>query len=142
MAFTPTVSHQPLSEINTTPLIDVLLVLLVMLVITIPVATHSIEVDLPAIGVSLVPDPVSNRVRLDDDGKLAWNGMAIDDGQLAVLIARTKAMPVIPELQFEPAEDASYARTAEVLKIIKRSGVPSFGFVGNDRYASFGKVGG
>ena len=136
----PTVHQRPLSDINTTPLIDVLLVLLVMLIITIPVATHSIDVDLTPMEVSIAPDPISNRVGIGADGTLTWNGSPISDGQLVTLITETKAMPVIPEIRFNPSANASYQRSDDVLKIIKQSGILNFGFVDNHRYKDFGKV--
>lgn len=103
-----------------------------------PVATHSIDVDVPQIGVPTQPDPVSNRVRLESDGRLSWNRTPISDAQLAVLLHQTKAMRIVPELQFEPEAEATYARSAAVLKIIKQSGIVGFGIVGNERYAEFG----
>ena len=132
-------SMQPFSEINTTPLIDVLLVLLIMLVITIPVATHSLDVDLPRGPTELKPDPVTNKLVLDRNDRLLWNGEAIDSAQLATLLNAMRSLPITPELQFEPAAQASYAATAEALRVIKLSGVPSFGFVGNERYREFGR---
>lgn len=141
MAFaTATSAARPLSTINTTPLIDVLLVLLVMLVITIPAATHSIDVDIPKVGVPTSARSISNRLRLDGEGGLSWNGIPISDPQLAVLLERTRHMTTIPELQFEPAADVAYARSEQVLAIIKRSGIANFGFVGSERYARFGRA--
>ena len=139
-ATVPQIASRPLSEINTTPLIDVLLVLLVMLVITIPVATHSLEVEVPQGPTELQPRAVSNDLTLTADGALAWNGRSISDGQLVTLLERAKAMPVIPELRFEPDARTSYARIAAVLKLIKGSGIKGFGFVGNERFAEFGKA--
>ena len=133
------IASRPLSEINTTPLIDVLLVLLVMLVVTIPVATHSIDVAVPE-PTEIRSNAVSNDLVLTSGGTLAWNGRSISDGQLLTLLERTKAMPVIPELRFEPAPEASYDRAAAVLKLIKQSGIKGFGFVGNERFAEFGEA--
>lgn len=130
--------ERPLGEINTTPLIDVMLVLLIMFVITIPAATHSVDVDLSTgdcMGCTL--DPVVNRIEIGSDDTLRWNGEAISQGQLAALLQQTRAMPVEPELQFEPAADASYAVSARTLATIKASGVSKFGFVGNERYRTF-----
>ncbi len=132
----------PMMEMNTTPLIDVLLVLLIMFIITIPVATHSVDIDLPV--PSTVPpttpvDPIKNKLLLTPNGEILWNGNAVNQGQLVTLLSQTLAMPVEPELQFEPDANASYDLTAKVLNIIKGSGVTKFGFVGNERYREFGR---
>ena len=131
---------RPLSEINTTPLIDVLLVLLVMLVITIPVASHSLNVDLPQCGGRCdTPefDPVRNRLTLDANDRMWWNGIAIDDAELAAILERTRALPIEPELQFAPEAGASYELAARTMRTIKASGVTKFGFVGNEQFRDF-----
>jgi biopolymer transport protein ExbD len=136
---------QPLGEINTTPLIDVMLVLLIMFVITIPAATHALPVDLPSCADADCPevpfDPVRNRLTLDSGDRLLWNGSAIDGGQLAAILAETRRMPVEPELQFAPDAQAGYAASAQTLLTIKSSGVTRFGFVGNERFRAFGRAG-
>ena len=135
----------PMMEMNTTPLIDVMLVLLIMFIITIPVATHAVNIDLPAPvdNPSNPPvDPVKNKVVLTTDNQILWNGNAIQQGQLVSLLQEGMKMPVEPELQFEPEASASYDLSARVLNIIKGSGVTKFGFVGNERYASFNKAAG
>ena len=133
----------PMMEMNMTPLIDVLLVLLIMFIITIPVATHSVDIDLPV--PSDVPadfvEPVKNKLVLTPDNQILWNGKAISDGQLVTLLQQSKAMQPEPELQFEPEARASYDLSAKVLNIIKASGVTKFGFVGNEQYRVFGKAG-
>ena len=133
----------PMMEMNMTPLIDVLLVLLIMFIITIPVATHSVDIDLPV--PSDVPadsvEPVKNKLVLTADNQILWNGKAISDGQLVTLLQQSKAMQPEPELQFEPEARASYDLSAKVLNIIKASGVTKFGFVGNEQYRVFGKAG-
>ena len=137
-------SPEPMAEINTTPLIDVLLVLLIMLVITIPAATHSLPVDLPSCEGADCPnvpfDSVRNRLTLDGSDRLRWNGAAIDRSQLVAILAETRRMPVEPELQFAPDAQASYAASAHALLTIKSSGVTKFGFVGNERFRAFGKA--
>ena len=136
---------QPMMEMNTTPLIDVMLVLLIMFIITIPVATHAVNIDLPAPvdNPSNPPvDPVKNKVVLTTDNQILWNGNVIQQGQLVSLLQEGMKMPVEPELQFEPEASASYDLSARVLNIIKGSGVTKFGFVGNERYASFNKAAG
>jgi biopolymer transport protein ExbD len=133
---------EPMMEMNTTPLIDVMLVLLIMFIITIPVATHAISIDLPApsppVDVPL-PDPVINKVMVTPTNQILWNGSPISPGELVYQLEQTKNFPVEPELQFEPEAQASYELSAQVLNIIKASGVTKFGFVGNDKYRSFGK---
>ena len=136
----PVNSPRPLSEINTTPLIDVLLVLLVMLVITIPVASHSLDVDLPQCSAPCTapePDPVRNRLTIDAADRLLWNGLAIEEDQLAAALGRTRELAVEPELQFAPEAGASYAVAARTMRTIKASGVTKFGFVGNERFRDF-----
>jgi biopolymer transport protein ExbD len=133
---------EPMMDMNMTPLIDVLLVLLIMFIITIPVATHSVDIDLPQGNPPPMPemvDPVKNKLVLTQTDQILWNGTPVDSGQLVTLLAETTRMSVEPELQFEPEALASYDITAKVLQIIKSSGVTKFGFVGNERYRSFGK---
>ena len=131
---------EPLSEINTTPLIDVLLVLLIVFVMSIPMATQTLEVPLPQDDglASPRPDPVRNKVVLTADGTILWNGDAVSQGQLLGLLRETTRFRVEPELQFEPEASASYDLSAKVLNVIKGSGVTKFGFVGNERYRTFG----
>jgi biopolymer transport protein ExbD len=131
----------PLSEMNTTPLIDVLLVLLIMLIMTIPIATHEVPVELPADcpHCRTPPNPLHNKITIDTAGRIHWNGEQISQPELAGLLRQTTLMAVEPELQFEPAANASYDIAARVLATIKKSGVTNFGFIGNERYRSFGK---
>ena len=131
----------PMMEMNTTPLIDVMLVLLIMFIITIPVATHSLDVDLPP--PSNVPNPPVNPVRnklvITNNGTLAWNTGPIDGGQLVSLLAQTRVMNPEPELQFQPESEAGYELSSKVINIIKQSKVTKFGFVGNELYSEFNK---
>ncbi len=135
---------QPMTDMNMTPLIDVLLVLLIMFIITIPVATHAVSIDLPQPNpnppADLV-DPIKNKIVLTQDGQILWNAEAIDQGTLVSLLNESKAINPEPELQFEPEPLASYDLSARVLNIIKTSGVTKFGFVGNEKYRTFGSGG-
>lgn len=132
----------PMMDINTTPLIDVMLVLLIMFIITIPIATHSVDIDLPQSNNPPPPDmvkPVKNKLTLTRDAKIMWNDQEITDGQLVALLKESLTLPVEPELQFEPDADAPYDLAAKVMNVIKASKVTKFGFVGNEQYAYFSK---
>jgi len=131
----------PMMEMNTTPLIDVMLVLLIMFIITIPVATHAVSIDLPApsnVPENVVLNPIKNKVVLTQDGQILWNGTPLDQNQFTATLQQSLALPVEPELQFQPEEFASYELSAQVLRIIKGSGATKFGFVGNEQYRDFG----
>ena len=133
---------EPMIDMNMTPLIDVLLVLLIMFIITIPVATHSVDIDLPSgepPPLDIQIDPVKNKLVLTQDGQILWNAVPLSPGELVTTLQATLAEPVEPELQFEPEAQASYELAARVLQIIKSSGVTKFGFVGNERYRVFDK---
>jgi biopolymer transport protein ExbD len=133
---------QPMMEMNTTPLIDVMLVLLIMFIITIPVATHAVNIDLPQAAPpsnQQVIDPVKNKLVLTTADQILWNGAPTTEGQLVSLLTSTTQMDPEPELQFQPEEFASYDTANRVLKIIKDVGVTKFGFVGNEQFANFQK---
>ena len=134
----------PMMEMNTTPLIDVMLVLLIMFIITIPVATHSVDIDLPQPSppTDQIIDPIKNKIVLTPANEILWNGQSITSGQLVGNLNQTKTIDPEPELQFEPDAQASYELSANVLNIIKASGVSKFGFVGNEKYRAFGKAAG
>lgn len=134
----------PMMEMNTTPLIDVMLVLLIMFIITIPVATHSVDIDLPAPSppTDEIIDPIKNKIVLTPMNEILWNGTPINSGELVANLQQTKTIDPEPELQFEPDAQASYELSANVLNIIKASGVTKFGFVGNEKYRAFGKAAG
>jgi len=134
----------PMMEMNMTPLIDVLLVLLIMFIITIPVATHSVDIDLPQPSPMDNPppiDPIKNKLVLTADNQVLWNAQPVTLGELVTLLQDTLAIQPEPELQFEPEALASYELSANVLRIIKASGVTKFGFVGNEKYRTFGTGG-
>ncbi|WP_420145530.1 ExbD/TolR family protein [Sphingobium sp.] len=130
----------PMSDMNTTPLIDVMLVLLIMFIITIPIQSHSVGIDLPQAKsdpAMPMPDPVKNRVTIDPAGIIRWNGMPVDRLTLRRYLAQSLALPVEPELQFQPDAAARYVAVDEVLADIRRAGVTKMGFIGNERYRDF-----
>lgn len=92
---------EPLADLNTTPLIDVLLVLLVMLIVTIPVATNVVPIDLPQPGSSDAHVyPVQNTVVITPEDNVLWNGAAVTQAQLVGLLAETLRLPTEPTLRF------------------------------------------
>ncbi|WP_414901987.1 ExbD/TolR family protein [Sphingomonas flavalba] len=132
----------PMMEMNTTPLIDVLLVLLIMFIITIPIQTHAVKIDLPANSDQKNPPPVEpdkNQLSIDARGVVLWNGSPIDLVTLRQYLDRTKVMTPEPELHIQPDPQARYEVVDRVLAVVKRSGVTKMGFVGNEQYAVFGK---
>jgi biopolymer transport protein ExbD len=132
---------EPMMEMNMTPLIDVLLVLLIMFIITIPVAVNSVDIDLPQPTNAPPPlvEPTKNKLVLTAQEQILWNGVPISEDQLIAALQASLNMNPEPELQFEPEALASYELSARVLQRIKSSGVTKFGFVGNDKYRDFGK---
>ena len=136
---------EPMMEMNTTPLIDVMLVLLIMFIITIPVATHAVNIDLPS-PAATPPDVkierTKNKVVVSPASEILWNGTPLSEGQLLSALQATLAIKPEPELQFQPDAQAPYDTSAKVLNIIKGSGVTAFGFVGNEQYSEFSKQAG
>jgi biopolymer transport protein ExbD len=134
---------EPMIEMNVTPLIDVMLVLLIMLIMTLPAITNSVNIDLPVPDPNPPPpnqiDPIKNKIVLTPRNEIMWNATVIDAGELVRNLNATKNIDPEPELQFEPESQASYDLSAQVLNIIKQSGVTKFGFVGNEKYRVFGK---
>jgi biopolymer transport protein ExbD len=128
---------EPMMEINTTPLIDVMLVLLIMFIITIPIQTHAVKVDLPINNPQQnqpIIDPVKNKVTIDPTGVTAWNGTPVDEVTLQQYLEQTKTMNPEPELHFQPDPEAKYEKVDTILAVIKRSGVSKLGFIGNEQY--------
>ena len=133
-------SAEPMIEMNMTPLIDVLLVLLIMFIITIPVQTHAVKLDLPQNDPNNIPppiDPVKNKIVIEPTGVVLWNGTPVDPVTLRQYLDITTTMTPTPELHLQPHPDARYEDVDEVLAITKRANVTAMGFVGNEAYANF-----
>ena len=129
-------STEPMMDINTTPLIDVMLVLLIMFIITIPVQTHAVKLDLPQATDAPPPpvEPQKNKIVVTADGQILWNGAPVDLLTLRQYLNQTQVMNPIPELHIRPAQDARYEIVDSVLAVTKRANVTKMGFVGNDAY--------
>jgi biopolymer transport protein ExbD len=122
-------------EMNTTPLIDVMLVLLIMLIVTLPIMTHAVKLDMPRPNDAAPPpvDPVVITLTIDYDGTVLWNGTPVAGlGQLEryLLIERDKVPQ--PEVHIRPYESARYDVVAKVLAITQRTGINKMGIFGNE----------
>jgi biopolymer transport protein ExbD len=129
---------EPMLDINVTPLIDVMLVLLIMLIMTIPPQTHAVKLDLPVNQPNNPPppiQPVKNTVGVTAQGAITWNGTPITKQQLRQYLEVTQQMNPIPELHLQPDATARYELVDEVLAITKKAHVQKMGFVGNEYYA-------
>jgi biopolymer transport protein ExbD len=128
---------EPMVDINTTPLIDVMLVMIIMLIITIPPQTHAVKLDLPQNTPNQEPppvDPIKNKIVITQDGGVLWNGANVNLEQLRVYLEASQQMNPVPELHLQPEPDARYELVDEVLAVTKRANVTKMGFVGNDAY--------
>jgi len=131
------VEGTPMMEMNMTPLIDVLLVLLIMFIITIPVQSHAVKLDLPINQPNQAPppvDPIKNRLSITSGGVVTWNGTPVNLQQLRQYLEISQQMNPIPELHMQPEADAPYGLVDEVLAVTKRAHVEKMGFVGNEAY--------
>ncbi len=128
---------EPMMEMNMTPLIDVLLVLLIMFIITIPIQTHAVKVDLPVNDPTQqqpIVNPDKNKVSIDQAGVVSWNGAPVDEVTLRQYLDTTAAMNPEPELHFQPDPLARYEVVDRTLAVIKRSNITKLGFIGNEQY--------
>ena len=127
----------PMMEMNMTPLIDVLLVLLIMFIITIPIQTHAVKVDLPVNSKNQPQNPVDpqkNKISIDPAGVVAWNGSPVDEVTLRQYLDQSAGMTPEPELHFQPDPQSKYEVVDRTLAVIKRSSITKLGFIGNEQY--------
>jgi biopolymer transport protein ExbD len=131
----------PMNDMNMTPLIDVLLVLLIMFIITIPIQTHAVKLDLPVDDPNnKTPPPImptKNKVVVSAAGQILWNGTPISLVQLRQYLDLTQQMNPTPELHLQPEPQARYELVDQVLAVTKRANVEKMGFIGNEAYASW-----
>jgi len=130
-------SGEPMLDINVTPLIDVMLVLLIMFIITLPVQTHAVKLDLPQDTTNEPPPPIlptKNKVVITAQNQILWNGSPVPPEQLRLYLDATQQMDPIPELHLQPEPNARYELVDQVLAITKRAHVEKMGFVGNEAY--------
>lgn len=123
-------------DINTTPLIDVMLVLLIMLIITIPIQLHSVNLNMP-VGTPPPPteQPVVVTIDVDFDGTVYWNGEQVPSrAALEENLVAAAQMPVQPEVHLRPNKLAEYKDVAAVMASAQRLGVVKLGLVGNEQF--------
>ena len=121
-------------DINTTPLIDVMLVMLVMFIITIPPPTHSVAITLPSEGIVDGKILDENHVTIDTSDVIRWNGDAIDLAELGLLVKAASDRSEPAMLLFEPEAQARYLRVDEAIGAIRRNGGSKISFPGISRY--------
>jgi biopolymer transport protein ExbD len=127
---------EPMMDINTTPLIDVMLVLLVMLIITLPIQLHSVNLNMPTGNPPpplVLPDVV--KLDIDDQSRVYWNGDVVDDrATLEAKMAAAARQQVQPEIHLRPDKSAKYNVVAGVMASAQRLGLTKIGIVGSEQF--------
>lgn len=124
----------PIAAINITPVIDVMLVLLIMFIITVPVMTHKVMLDLP-VGGPTGEAPVIYRLQLDTGGRLSWNGAPIAEASLPGRLGTVRRAPN-GQLELSASGEARYEDYDRLLATVKRAGINRLGLVGNAAFAA------
>ena len=124
-----------LMEINTTPLIDVMLVLLVMLIITIPIQLHSVNLEMP-VGTPPVNNikPEKIQIDIDEQSVVYWQGLPVSAQELELKMTTLAQAAVQPEVHVRPNKAASYAVFANVLSSTKRLGLNKIAVIGSEQF--------
>jgi biopolymer transport protein ExbD len=131
----PAADFQPIASLNTTPLIDVMLVLLIVFIITIPLQTHKVKIDLP-IGGDPLEEPQVHRLTMDSASRLSWDGERVSESALRERLATFRARDPEGQLLFQVDAEARYEDFDRVLADVKRARIERLGFVGNERHAA------
>lgn len=120
----------PMSEINTTPLVDVMLVLLVIFIITAPLLTHAVKIDLPQASSQPLPEkPQVISVAIDGAGKMYWNDVVIAQGELKAKLVDAANQKPQPELHIRADKETRYQLLAEVMADAQNAGITKLGFL-------------
>jgi biopolymer transport protein ExbD len=124
----------PMSEINTTPLVDVMLVLLVIFIITAPLLTHAVKIDLPQASSQPLPEkPEVVSISIDSAGKMYWNDAVIVPGELKIKLQEIAGKKPQPELNIRADKETRYQVLAEVMADAQNVGISKLGFVSEPR---------
>jgi biopolymer transport protein ExbD len=123
-------ADEVMNEINMTPLVDVMLVLLIIFIITVPVMKHSVNVDLPkAVNQPEEIKPQTIRLSVDAQGKYHWNEFTVTDEDLAARLQAAAAQQPQPDLHIRGDKNVRYERVAQAMAAAQRAGVRKIGFV-------------
>jgi len=129
-------SADPMVEPNVIPLVDIMLVLLIIFIITIPVMTHAVKIDLPRDNPNPPhEEPIVMKVYVDFDGTILWNGTPIDHATFQNYVAIENAKDPQPEIHVDADRRTAYAYVANVLFTLQRSGLKKIGFVAGETAA-------
>jgi biopolymer transport protein ExbD len=132
-----TADGEVMVEMNTTPLIDVMLVLLTLLIITLPIQTHAVKLDMPAPNANTTPPEITPEqvaLQVDFDGTVLWNGQAVDRATMDAYFADAAKKDPQPEIHIDANRLAKYDAVARVLADAQRLGATHIGFTGIDQY--------
>ena len=125
----------PMMEMNMTPLIDVMLVLLILFIITIPIQTHAVKMNMPIPSNVQPKEPRPPiRVDIDFDGTIGWNGVAVTRDELQAKLREVAAEPDQQEVHMRPNKLVTYKDVAFVMASAQRLGVTKIGLVGNEQF--------
>jgi biopolymer transport protein ExbD len=128
-------SDEVMIDINTTPLIDVMLVLIIMLIITIPIQTHAVKMNMPIAPSAQPPKPPEIvRIDIDFDGTIGWNGTVVQKDELINRLAQVAQQPDQPEVHLRPNKLVTYKVVAMVMANAQRLGVTKIGLIGNEQF--------
>jgi biopolymer transport protein ExbD len=128
-------SDDVMIDINTTPLIDVMLVLIIMLIITIPIQTHAVKMNMPIAPSAQPPKPPEIvRIDIDFDGTIGWNGTVVQKEELINRLAQVAQIPDQPEVHLRPNKLVTYKVVAMVMANAQRLGVTKIGLIGNEQF--------
>ena len=120
----------PMSDINVTPLVDVMLVLLIIFIVTAPLLTHGIRIDLPKASSQANPEqPDTVTIAIEANGKISWNDKLVDDTRLQAVMAEAANKQPQPSVHIRADQATTYQRLAEIMSMAKKAGLTKLGFV-------------
>ena len=128
-------TFDPIATINTTPLIDVMLVLLIMMIITIPVSTHKVPIELPSPTAARVEPAPVHLLAIDSSGRVSWDGAPLSDRQLRRRLTALANDAAPSDLHVAAHAEARYDRVDGILAEVNRAGITRLGFVGHEAFA-------